>query len=62
MTKNINHQIKMYDLGNRKNSVRLKSIAVRLRVTALHVWPPGVETPGYYLSFLRGLKVLYGRM
>jgi len=34
-------------------------IAVRLRAIALNVRPPGVETPGYYLSSLAGLIVSY---
>jgi hypothetical protein len=46
----------MHDLGNCKNSVGLKPIAVRLRATALHVRPPGVETPGYSCVVPKGLE------
>jgi len=55
----ISVMLKMDDFGICTNSVGLKPIAVRLRLTALHVRPPGVETPGYSCVVPKGLEVFF---
>jgi len=50
---------KMTVVQQGRNNAPVLAIKIHLCKIAAKPRPPGVETPGYYLSSLKGLKVLY---